>query len=181
MSGYWSATSGTVLVLSKEEVRDFFTRYLLETYMKDGVTDRDIDFIDCMISNYGDNFYFLRSAYRQSLLEGFHSLKSCVNERTTAEHKKELFNCVEYCEEECSGGMLYPFKKPAFGKFVEVEDGSYIIYTDESTRPQDLLGADGYKSTEEIVKEFKEKLAAYVPDDFDWESHIGFFQCATFA
>ena len=33
----------------------------------------------------------------------------------------------------------------------------------------------------EIVKEFKEKLAAYVPDGFDWESHIGFFQCATFA
>lgn len=22
---------------------------------------------------------------------------------------------------------------------------------------------------------------AYVPDDFDWESHIGFFQCASFA
>ena len=66
-------------------------------------------------------------------------------------------------------------------KLLDVEDGSYIIYTDKSTRPQDLLGADGYKSTEEIVKEFKEKLAAYVPDGFDWESHIGFFQCATFA
>lgn len=126
-------------------------------------------------------FYFLRSAYRQSLLEVFHSLESCVNENTAAEHKKELFNCVEYCEEECSGGVLYPFKKPARGKFVNVKDGSYIIYTDKSTRPQDLLRADGYKSTEEIVKEFKEKLAAYIPDDFDWESHIGFFQYAAFA
>lgn len=47
MSEYWSATSGTALVFQKEEVRDFFTRYLLETYRKDGVTDRDIDFIDC--------------------------------------------------------------------------------------------------------------------------------------
>ena len=62
MSEYWSATSGTVLVFPKEEVRDFFTRYLLETYRKDGVTDRDIDFIDCTISEYGsDSFYFLRS------------------------------------------------------------------------------------------------------------------------
>lgn len=43
MSEYWSATSGTALVFPKEEVRDFFTRYLLETYRKDGVTDRDID------------------------------------------------------------------------------------------------------------------------------------------
>lgn len=43
MSEYWSATSGTALVFQKEEVRDFFTRYLLETYRKDGVTDRDID------------------------------------------------------------------------------------------------------------------------------------------
>ena len=74
MSEYWSATSGTALVFQKEEVRDFFTRYLLETYRKDGVTDRDIDFIDCTISEYGsDSFYFLRSAYRQSLLEDFHS------------------------------------------------------------------------------------------------------------
>lgn len=62
-----------------------------------------------------------------NLLEDFHSLESCVNERTAAEHKKELFNCVEYCEEECSGGVLYPFKKAACGKFVDVKDGSYII------------------------------------------------------
>ena len=64
MSEYWSATSGTALVFQKEEVRDFFTRYLLETYRKDGVTDRDIDFIDCTISEYGsDSFYFLLSAF----------------------------------------------------------------------------------------------------------------------
>ena len=181
MSGYWSAAGGTALVFSKEEVSDFFTRYLLETYRKNGVTDEDIDFINSMISDYGSDFYFLGSAYRQSLLEDFRSLESCVDERTAEEHTKELFNCVEYCEEERSGGVLYPFKTPALGTFVDVEDGSCIIYTDKSTRPQDLLGDDGYKSTEEIVKEFKEKLAAYVPDDFDWESHIGFFQCAVFA
>ena len=181
MSGYWSAASGTALILHKEEVSDFFTRYLLETYRKNGVTDEDIDFINSMISDYGSDFYFLSSAYRQSLLEDFRSLESCVDERTAEEHTKELFNCVEYCEEERSGGVLYPFKKPAIGTFVDVEDGSCIIYTDKSTRPQDLLGNDGYKSTEEIVKEFKEKLAAYVPDNFDWESHIGFFQCAVFA
>lgn len=181
MSGYWSAASGTALVFSKEEVSDFFTRYLLETYRKNGVTDEDIDFINSMISDYGSDFYFLRSAYRQSLLEDFRSLESCVNERIAAEHTKELFDCVEYCEEERSGGIFYPFKEPSSGKFVDVEDGSCIIYTDKSTRPQDLLGDDGYKSTEEIVKEFKEKLAAYVPDDFDWESNIGFFQCASFA
>lgn len=46
MSGYWGATSGTALVFQKEEVKDFFTRYLLETYRKDGVTDEDIDSID---------------------------------------------------------------------------------------------------------------------------------------
>lgn len=82
MSGYWSATSGTVLVFSKEEVKDFFTRYLLETYRKDGATDRDVDFIDCTISEYGsDSFYFLRSAYRQSLLA---LLMGCCIPKTNA-------------------------------------------------------------------------------------------------
>ena len=50
MSGYWSATSGTALIIPKEEAKDFFTRYLLETYSKVGVTDRYIDFIYCTIS-----------------------------------------------------------------------------------------------------------------------------------
>ena len=97
MSGYWGATSGTALVFQKEEVKDFFTRYLLETYRKGGVTDEDIDSIDCMISDYGSSFCFLRSAHRQSLLEDFHSLESCVNEGSIAKHKKELFDFVEYC------------------------------------------------------------------------------------
>ena len=102
MSEYWSATSGTALVFPKEEVRDFFTRYLLETYRKDGVTDRDIDFIDCTISEYGsDSFYFLRSAYRQSLLEDFHSRKGrvgccriypCRGKRQTDPYKKFVEN-----------------------------------------------------------------------------------------
>ena len=67
------------------------------------------------------------------------------------------------------------------GQFVDVDYGSYVIYTDKSTRPQDLFAKDGYKTIDEIVEEFKEKLAAYVPDDFDWESHVGFFQCAELA
>lgn len=54
MSGYWSATSGTVLVFPKEEVRDFFTRYLLETYRKDGATDRDVDFMQSMTLTLAD-------------------------------------------------------------------------------------------------------------------------------
>lgn len=155
MSGYWGATSGTALVFQKEEVKDFFTRYLLETYRKDGVTDEDIDSIDCMISDYGSSFCFLRSAHRQSLLEDFHSLESCVNEGSTAKHKKELFNCVEYCEEECSGGVLYPFKKPARGRFVDVKDGSYIIYTDNLHARWICLGTTGISQLKKSSKSSK--------------------------
>lgn len=178
MSQYFSAVSGMAVVFSPKEVTEFLTRYLLETYKKDGVTDDDVNYItDCV----SDSFYLIRSKYRFDFIKEFPSIEKCMDDNIIEKHKNKLFKCIEYNENSCSGGILYPLSRFVCEQFVDVNDGSYVIYTDKSTRPQDLFAKDGYKTIDEIVEEFKEKLAAYVPDDFDWESHIGFFQCAAFA
>ena len=33
----------------------------------------------------------------------------------------------------------------------------------------------------ELVQNYKDTIGEYLPEDFDWESHIGFFQCAAYA
>lgn len=38
-----------------------------------------------------------------------------------------------------------------------------------------------YHSYEEIREEFQLKLKAYLPKDFDWDSHIGVFSYASYA
>ena len=32
-----------------------------------------------------------------------------------------------------------------------------------------------------IINEYKDKLAAYLPNDFNWKTHIGFIQYAVYA
>ena len=178
MSQYFSAVSGMAVVFSPKEVTEFLTRYLLETYKKDGVTDGDVNYITNCVS---DSFYLIRSKYRFDFVNEFPSIEKCMDDDVAEKHKNKLFKCTEYNEDSCSGGVLYPLSRFVCGQFVDVDNGSYIIYTDKSTRPQDLFAENGYKTIDEIVEEFEEKLAAYVPDDFDWESHIGFFQCAELA
>lgn len=73
-------------------------------------------------------------------------------------------------------------------KDVAVTDASHsekndaiIIWSDKSMMPWEILNGNSYKSTDDIIEEFKEKLATYLPDDFNWKSHIGFIEFAVFA
>ena len=182
MSMSWSAISGVALVLDPNEAEEFYKKYLFETYQKDGVTDDDINHIEDVISENGcDFFYFLRSADRTKLMNVFPTIESCGDEKVAKKYTANLFTIMEYSYDECSGGMYYPFEQPEEGSCFNVDDGSIIIFTDKSTKPQDILQGKSYSSTSEIIDEFKSKLAAYLPVDFDWEKSIGFFQCAAYA
>lgn len=37
-----------------------------------------------------------------------------------------------------------------------------------------------YYSMDDCVEEFKNKIGKYLPEDFNWEDHIGYFQAAIF-
>lgn len=80
MSGYWGATSGTALVFQKEEVKDFFTRYLLETYRKGGVTPghnpdgmswtRERDKAEWFANRFGEG-YILKGTAKKKMFSHF--------------------------------------------------------------------------------------------------------------
>lgn len=45
----------------------------------------------------------------------------------------------------------------------------------------EILSGRSYKTLDELVQDYKDTIGEYLPEDFDWESHIGFFQCAAYA
>ena len=48
-----------------------------------------------------------------------------------------------------------------------------LIFAEKSTAANQLLKHGFYGSAEEICEEFKVKVGAYLPQDFEYESHIG--------
>lgn len=180
MSSYWSAISGTVLVLNKKEVEDFFKKYVSINFKNGKEPNDDMRELKEMIDENGyEETPFFRSSCREQLILSFPTLKSCMD-ADFGEIEKNIFTAMLYDEDEYSGGMMYKFNCEN-GNFAGVDSGRLLFFADKSTRPQDILTDKSYKSTEEIVDEFKDKLSAYLPEDFDWDSHIGFFQCAAYA
>lgn len=61
------------------------------------------------------------------------------------------------------------------------DENSIIIYTEKSTLPQAFLQNESYHSVDEIIEEFKTKLGVYLPENFDYQSHIGYVKLALYA
>lgn len=62
------------------------------------------------------------------------------------------------------------------------EDPDFIFVTaDKGCFAKNVLRGDFYKSKDELVQEFKDKLSRYLPEDFDWLANIGDLDYAIFA
>lgn len=62
------------------------------------------------------------------------------------------------------------------------DDGTvYVCGADMRIDGMDCFDRKAYGSYEEFVDEFKDKLAAHLPEGFDWESHIGIYLYAAYA
>lgn len=57
----------------------------------------------------------------------------------------------------------------------------YVIFADKDMDGFDTFNEKPYASYEALRQEFKDKLERYLPDDFDWDAHIGRFRYAAYA
>ncbi len=58
---------------------------------------------------------------------------------------------------------------------------SYMFYSDYTLDSVEVFEKRPYHSYQEFRQEFQDKMAAYLPDDFDWDAHIGTFSYAHYA
>lgn len=188
MSSYWSATTGLALHLGEKEADAFFNEYLGKTY--DPNHDKNID-ISGILSEMGtDEVAFIASNVRKQAMKTLKTIYDCMDSEKILKLSKSIehpvFYIDTYLSEEYSGALFYTLKlntnpdsKP-YEKYVTTELDDGILIFGKSVLPQDMLSDASYKSIDEIYEYFHNKLSDYLPSDFDYESHIGFFQAAVY-
>ena len=94
-----------------------------------------------------------------------------------------------FCADDGSteGFRLVPYRvngKPnnKWEKNENIPDNNvYVVDADKNINGMDCFEKKAYESYEEFVSEFKDKMNGCLPEDFDWDAHIGIYSYACFA
>lgn len=156
MSMYWAGYYGSGLVLTGDEITDFLSNYD-EIHHTDFLNDTE-DLWDGEIGLFwSDN-------------------SNCV------------FYPAHIDPDMCEGMRLIPYyhrgttnKGPSFQEYSFSDEECLVLFSDYDLDGPDAFVNKPYESYEAFVQEFKNKAAKYLPEDFDWDSHIGRFTYACFA
>ena len=167
MSSFWSGYSGIALVLDQEEFD-----YMSESYKKKAV----------LLAAETERDYILHPEKHIMELEEYRYRYSSDLARND---QQRHFQIVELSPDHTDGRRFCPFCKHGdpFSQDVKEtmnrEDTLYVIFSNHQVvRP---YGAMPYQSYLELENEFREKLAGYLPGNFNWEIHIGEICYAAYA
>jgi len=84
-------------------------------------------------------------------------------------------------ENECQGFFFSPFKTEAecFQILEADEENYYVVPCDKNYSVFEKRGDKDeltYENRDELIDEMKAKTKIYLPNDFDFEAHIGYFE-----
>lgn len=156
MSSYWAGYSGIGMYINESEFEKFMTQYLMKN---------EEDF-----KNIKENLHF-------------------VYDENAETYIIEKENILKLSDDSAGGFVFYPYfieQKPNT-EYLDTglslyKQNAYIFIADfDNNSVGALLENRKYNSYTEIVDEFKRKYAEYLPNDFDWNKHIGQYSCACYA
>lgn len=189
MSSYWGACTGLALMLTEKEVNDFYKRYLSKTYYPDDAENHIEDLENLLGGEYScQEVAFMKPAYVKELMSaGLSSLEDCCDIDTQLDVADKIFHMDLYDPaDSSSGGLFFPIEKDkrcgdddCFT--LASTENKYLFYSSRSIMPWNILSGESYTSVDDIINEYRDKLAAYLPDSFNWKTHIGFIQYAVYA
>lgn len=171
MSQYWAGCHGIAMVLNQKEFDNFLTTYCEKQNMNKEEMDEQIDY------------------------DGLSEIRFIASNPSAAK-----FDITEINVDRCDGMILYPMmlsdhtiNKTIYDQNGKIEqpimfkelrsENCYAIFADKDiTSGTIFLGPKyRYDTYEELLTEFKNKMERYLPDDFDWNGHIGDFSYAAYA
>lgn len=158
---YWAGYNGHGLCLTEDEYEEFLNNYV-------------------NVQTAAENHEAL--CEMEKLNEG-----ECLDDVWFVSTSGEKFSL--FCADDGSmeGFRLIPYRKD--GKPNEewdtcpqtLTDNIYVLECERPIDGMQCFEKKAYESYEEFVAEFRRKMEAYLPEDFDWDSHIGMYNYACYA
>lgn len=186
MSSYWAGYHGSGLVLSQAEMDAF-----LKEYKKKNPSQADS--LDEAVEDYPfEEINFICAPYAGTITEN-------VQENCPSSFLGQTFCFEKISDDCCEGPMFVPFFRSdgRMNRHECREDGTYegismqtpdlengALYVLFSHKDLDSVNAffeRPYASYNDFVKEFVDQLGAYLPEDFDWNAHLGNLSYACYA
>lgn len=170
MSSYWAGYSGIGMILNESEMIQFLHQY--NTYHNTNLCIDDIPFDEPL------------KAYQT-----VPNKQAATINPEDAEKHASIFSITHLSHEDCEGITFVPYRKPngainvpiKHAEFQLMLHDTYIIFS--TYRPSGPLSIEftPYQGYQDIRTEFQNKCQAYVPNDFDWNAHIGEIWYAAYA
>lgn len=178
MSSYYAAYHGSALVLNEYEFDMFIENYKQLVVSK--LNGELVDDFNGMISGEGyqiREYLFIRSK----------DLDKDPNDILVNGSQEMIFEILDISPDNCDGMLLCPYLYD--GKLHWDADNYrgyrgksiYVIFSDYQLDSPHTFLQMPYNSYNDFVNEFKDKLNAYLPNDFDWDKHIGSFSYCCYA
>lgn len=186
MSSYWAGYAGTGLILTEPEFSA-----MLEVYMEKNPNERETieNMEDCMVDEIG----FIKSIYAGSSMPG-------LQDKLDEYADKVVYIC-ELTDDNVDGLTFWPFYNPdgRMNVAVKGEDGCwgspkyshpiwdskadrcYVCWSKKDMSSPRAFEEKPYESYDAFVAEFASEWAAYLPDNFDWNVHLGYMSYACYA
>lgn len=168
MSSFWTGYHGVALVMEEKDFEAF-----KEKYKNIHQIDLDEEFHEDPLNEYK----FLASNPDTKAFEIVDVLDDCCEGAALStflgtDGKKNKY-------------FLDPLNKEKNSNFRDtqlwVSPTLYVVFADKQMDGFDAFLKKPYASYEELRQEFKNKLERYLPEDFDWDAHIGNFRYACYA
>lgn len=160
MSSYWAGCSGQGLILDKKEFSKF-----LEAYEQiAGKNDKAVK----QLGEYA---------------EGDIGIEEVKFTKPGTDETFEFSVADDGC---CEGFRLWPYridgKTNKKGHAADIPMVNiYFLNAERQLDGMNCFDEQPYPSYDAFVQEFKDKLSAYLPENFDWDAHIGLYSYACFA
>lgn len=187
MSSYWAGYSGAGLVLKENEFAAFLEKYKeknpsMAESLKEALENEELG-----------EYWFLKSKHAGEAVGGLQDMND-----------ENIGKAMIFCElsDDCIDGLTFwPFYRPDGRMNVmeekpddEWEDQEmhhpmwesgeckcYVIWSEKDFTSPRVFERPAYGSYGEFVQEFKDSMEAYLPEDFDWNAHLGYMSYACYA
>lgn len=179
---YWSACSGTGLVLSLPEFEAMIERY--KTLNPDQAQAVD----EALENGNLEELRLVPSDAAGAKLKNFQDPDDPIS-------KKLAFLMSEANSDYAEGAEIWPFYRPdgsmnvVDGEHPEklcrdamgIHNACYVCWSERSMCDARSFEKKPYMSYMEFKYEFTSRFGKYLPEDFDWDAHLGYISYAVYA